>query len=150
MKNVVLFSVLSLFVMLTGCSKTAPPSPNDPTNAWVGTYNATNPVGNNGVTQVQVVRASDNSLKVILKVEQFSYLYTASTLQSVKIAGTTGTISETQNIIEATDLGPYVFNGTMQVNGKKLILSSSAISVQSPNNSDVSPMNFNFQGTKVN
>lgn len=148
MKNILLILGLSTMVVLSGCNKDAPIS--GPATAWAGTYNTANPVGNNGVTQVQVVAVSGTTVKIVLKTEQFSYLYTASTLQQVKVSGTTGTINETQNIIEQTDLGPYVFSGTVQVNGTQLILSSSAISVKSPNNSEISPMNFTFQGNKVN
>lgn len=148
MKNILLILGLSMLAVLSGCKKEA--TATGPASAFVGTYVTANPVGNNGVTQVQVVQSGDNTLKVVLKVEQFSYLYTASTLQKVTVSGTTGTISETQNIIEATDLGPYVFNGNLQINGDRLVLSTSAISVQSPNNSDVSPMNFSFSGKKIN
>ena len=148
MKNILLVLGLSMMAILSGCKKDAPAT--GPASAFVGTYVTANPVSNNGVTQVQVVQASDNTLKVVIKIEQFSYLYTASTLQKVTVSGTTGTISETQNIIEATDLGPYVFNGTVQINGDHLTLATSAISVQTPNNSDVSPMNFSFSGKKIN
>lgn len=148
MKNILLILGLSALVALSACKKDTP-APTGPSAAFLGTYNTSNPVGYHGVTQVQIVQASDNSIKVILKLEEYSYLYTATTLQNVKVAGTSATISETQNIIEQTDLGPYVFNGTVQINGNNLVLTTSAISVQSPNNSDVSPMNFSFSGTKV-
>jgi hypothetical protein len=150
MKNLLYIFIISAFVMLSGCKKDLAPAANDPTTPWVGTYNVANPVGNNGVTQIQIIRAGNNSLRVILKMQQFSYLYTATTLQNVTISGTTATINETQNIIEQTDLGPYVFSGTMQISGGVAVLSSSAVSVQTPNNSDVSPLNFNFSGAKVN
>jgi hypothetical protein len=135
-------------MFISGCQKDTPVSANDKASKFVGIYNV--PVNNgSGLTQIQIVRVNENSLKVILKITDAYYQYTATTLQNVTISGTnTATISETQNIIEATDLGPYVFSGTIMINGSNATLSGTAISVKVPYN-DNSPMNFSFSGKKV-
>ena len=148
MKNLLLALSLSAFVLLAGCKKEAPSTPSV-ADQWVGIYNVPENNGS-GLTQIQVVRSGDNSVKVVLKITQAYYQYTAATLQDVKIAGTnTASINETQNIIEATDLGPYSFSGSIQFNNGNAVLSGTAISIRVPYNSDNSPMNFSFSGKKV-
>lgn len=151
MKNSLLIIGLSVMVILSACQKEASVTSATPdsTSKWVGTYNVANPTGNSGPTQVQITSAGNNTIKVIIRIEQFSYIYTASTLQGVTINGNTATINETQNIIEATDLGPYAFTGTLQLNGNTLALSANAVSVRNPVNVEYSPMNFAFSGNKV-
>ena len=148
MKNLLLIFGISALIAMSGCKKDSPSGP-DNTSTWVGIYNVPNQAGSSGVTQIQIVKASDNTLRVILKQEQFNYLYTATTLQNVTISGNTATINETQNIIEQTDLGPYVFNGTIILSGNTAILSTTAVSIKNPNNAEVSPLNFSFNGPKV-
>jgi uncharacterized protein YcfL len=148
MKNLLLLFSLSAVMLISGCQKDTPIPTNDPASKFVGIYNV--PVNNgSGLTQIQIVRVNDRSFKVILKITDAYYQYTATTLQNVTISGTnTATINETQNIIEATDLGPYVFSGTIMINGTNATLSGTAISVKVPYN-DNSPMNFSFSGKKV-
>lgn len=142
-----MFSLLAA-MFISGCQKDAPVSANDKASKFVGIYNV--PVNNgSGLTQIQILRVNETTLKVILKVTDASYQYTATTLQNVTVSGSnTATISETQNIIEATDLGPYTFSGTIMINGTNATLSSTAISIRVPYN-DNSPMNFSFSGKKV-
>jgi hypothetical protein len=147
MKNVVLLSILAAFVMIfSGCTKTAPAA-NDATTPWVGTY-AGSP--GSSLTEIQISRAGDNMLKIVLKVNQFSYIYTATTLQSVSITGSgAATIAEDQHIIESTDLGLYGFKGSVSLSGTHVNLTATATNLQSGASSEYNPMNFTFSGDKV-
>jgi hypothetical protein len=145
MKNLLLLLILSTFVCISGCKKESTPSGPDLTTPWVGNYSTG---GTDGLTQIQITKASNTSVKVVFKVVQFYYEYTACTLQNVNISGNTATISEIQNIIEQTNYGPYRFNGMIELRGNTLALTTSAVSVQVPSNEN-SPMAFNFQGAKV-
>jgi hypothetical protein len=150
MKKLLLILGVSM-LLLSACKKEATTdSGPDITTPWVGTYNVASPDGSSGITQVQIVKATNSSVKVIVRIEQFSYIYTATTLQDVTISGNTATVGETQNIIEATDLGPYAFTGNIQLNDDGTVaLSTSAVSVRVPVNVEYSPMIFTFQGTKT-
>ncbi len=144
MKNLFLILSLSVLVMTTGCNKTAPTGPDSTTN-WVGNYTTG---GNNGLTQIQITRVNDKTVKIIFKVIQDYYMYTATTLQNVSISGNNATIAESQSIIESTDLGRYTFQGTVVLNGNHVTLNAIATNVD-PTNTENSPMNFSFSGDKV-
>jgi len=147
MKNLILVLILSSFVILSGCKKNeSAASGPDLTVNWVGTYNGAYMAP---IQQIQINKIDNSTVQIIVKQLQFSYEYTATTLQAVKITGNTAVINEVQNIIEQTDLGPYTFNGTLQLNGNTLALTSTAVSVQKPYNNENSPMNFAFNGKKV-
>ena len=154
MKNSILIFAFALaaVIMLAGCKKEAPAATGpDYTTNWVGTYNIPNPANVNGVVQVQINKVNNTTLSVILKQEQFSYIYTATTLKNVTVSANTtlATINETENIIEATDLGPYAFTGNIAINNGNLALTTNAVSVRVPVNVEYSPMNFSFTGPRV-
>jgi hypothetical protein len=132
--------------MLSGCNKNAP-SASDATTPWLGVYAA---APGNSLTQIQISKAGDHTLKIVLKINQFSYVYTATTLQSVAITGAnTGTISENEKIIESTDLGIYGFRGTILLNGTHINLNAVATNVDASTSPEFNPMNFTFSGDKV-
>ncbi len=148
MKNTLLIFFLSAFVMLSGCKKEAPVIPDGAAN-WIGTYNASN---NGSIQQIQINAAGNNALQVIIKINQFSYLYTASTLQNVIISGTNANaavISEDEHIIETTDLGLYSFKGTISLSGNQVTMNAVATNLESGATSENSPMNFTFSGSRA-
>jgi hypothetical protein len=148
MKNLILVLVLSSFVILSGCQKNeSTASGPDYTANWVGTYDGPYM---SSIQQIQINKVNNTTVQVIVKQLQFSYVYTATTLQNVKVTGNTAVINEVQNIIEETNLGPYTFNGTLQLNNGSVSLTSTAVSVQQPVNNENSPMNFSFTGSKAN
>jgi len=148
MKNLFFIPVLFIFVLLSGCSKEPAAGPISGTN-WAGVYVA-DPQSASTLTQIQISNASGNALKIVLKVEQFSYVYTATTLQSVAVtSGTTATINENEEIIENTDLGLYAFKGTVTINGTHVTLNATATNLGSGASSENSPMNFTFSGDKA-
>ena len=147
MKNLLLVLVLASFVVLSGCNKNEPAASGpDYTVNWVGTYNGPYM---SSIQQIQIKKVDNSTVQVIVKQLQFSYVYTCTTLQNVKVSGNTAVINEVQNIIEQTDLGPYTFNGTLQLNNGDVSLTSTAVSVRQPVNNENSPMNFSFSGKKV-
>jgi hypothetical protein len=146
MKKLLLVMSLSVFLFLDGCKKDPSESVPPALAKWVGIYNG--PYGS-ALEQISISYAGNNTLQIVMKVNQYSYLYTATTLKDVSVSGTTATISEVENIIEDTNYGPYQFNGLLTLNADNtLSLSATAVSVRTPANEN-SPMNFNFQGNKV-
>ena len=145
MKKLLLVMSLSAFLLLDGCKKETTTSVPPALAQWVGTYNG--PYGSS-LEQIQINYIGNNTLEIIMKVNQFSYLYTATTLKNVTVSGNTATISEVENIIEETNYGPYKFNGTLSLGSNGVQLNATALSVQVPANEN-SPMEFTFSGQKV-
>lgn len=143
MKNIILASILGAFVLLCGCKKDAPLG-TDATTPWVGIYNG-NVTGS--PSQLIIKRVNSTTVSVQINSTQDWYQYTATTLQNVSISNNIAAVSETENIIELTDLGPYNFSGSLSLNGNVVSMNLTAVSLQHANEN--SPQAFVFTGTKV-
>lgn len=147
MKNIILATMLGAFVLLAGCKKEAPQSGTDVTTPWVGVFTGNAQAGS--PSQILISKVSDSTLRVEIKVTQDWYQYTATTLNNVKITNSSvAAVSETQNIIEYTNLGAYKFSGSLSLSGANVAMNVIAVSIDTTNEN--SPQNFAFSGTKSN
>ena len=138
MKNVFLAFCISVVLIMCGCNKS-------PTGPWTGTY--INVLGvADSFSSVAVTYTGNNTVNVICKLYEFSYVYTAFTLQNVVLTGTTATFNQKQHIIEATDLGPFLIQGNMSLNGNQITFTAVATNLTTHNASDTK--NFQFTGIK--
>ena len=143
MKSVVVGFCLLFIILLFGCSKTPPTGP------WAGTYiNVLGPA--DSFSTVTITYTGSNTVDVLFKIYQFSYVYSAVTLHNVPLTGTSATFAQKQHIIEATDLGNYNIQGNLsfsvQPAGKQITLTAVATDITTNNAADTK--NYQFTGLK--